>query len=294
MEKLANQKERANPIENGESFKEKLLSFELEYCAKLWEKKIPFPDVRREALSFEEIINNYSDISRLIHNSYEQRTGKVPLEGDQEFKAFNDEILSTIHQAYNSSPQTWISSISTIIKNVVEKLPEHRGILEENKRKESNQAGLLRYDVRSGFSELKEYGISEEDKCILIHLDALYTQPSTKNDEVTFFSSDSFKKLAEDILTTYPETKAIIAESWLIDSPIGKRIFSHIFPSPFEHFYHGDTFWGQFYNQHGELNQDRMKQFLETGKPPFTVKGGFLLKGEFLEKYLPISSEKTV
>ena len=45
------------------------------------------------------------------------------------------------------------------------------------------------------------------------------------------------------------------------------------------------TFWGQFINREGKINEERVKQFLETGKPPFRVKSGYIPMDEFMDKY---------
>ena len=276
-------------IENQErDLKEKLLSFQIKYCDKLWKKEIPFPDGNIEQMTFENIMNRYSDISGEIHNVYVKRTGKVPFGKDEEFEEISNKILMEIHRTYDESSTTQPEPILSIIDNVIKTLPENQIDEKSEDEREILRVGLLRYEIRPGLRGLEglaQSGIKEEDECIMIHLDPLYKQ---KASGVTESLSESFEKLAEKIVTQYPQIKAVIYESWIVDSPMGKRIGFHEFPSQFENFYHGNTFWGQFYNQNGEVNQKRMGQFLDTGKVPFIVKGGYLTTKEFLEKYLKV------
>ena len=279
---------KTETIENREGIlEEKLFSLQIRYCEKLWKKEIPFPDGNIEQMTFEEIMNRYSDISGEIHSAYIKRTGKVPgFEEREEIEKISNRILLEIHRAHDSHPTTWESNILSIIENVMKTLPENHTNQEFKEKREVSRVGLLRYEVRSGLRGLEGLAknvMNEEDECIMIHLDPLYKQQALG---VTESLSESFQKLAEKITTEYPHIKAVIAESWIVDSSIGKRIGFHEFPSQFEDFYHGESFWGQFYDQNGEINQKRIDQFLNTGKAPFVVKGGYFTTNEFLGKYL--------
>ena len=59
----------------------------------------------------------------------------------------------------------------------------------------------------------------------------------------------------------------------------------HTYPSGNENMFRARTFWGQFINREGKINEERVKQFLETGKPPFRVKSGYIPMDEFMDKY---------
>ncbi len=281
--------ENTPTIENVEkALKEKMLSFQLEYVGKLLQKEIPFPDGSTEQLSFEDIVNRYSDISTDIHQAYIKRTNKVPGGEDEEFEKFDKEILAQIHEAYDSSPATWASQISPIIERMVGTLPESLPSQVDKKEREVLRAGLLRYELRTGLRGLEgmeETGITDQDESIMIHFDPYYKQRALGATSLSL--QESFQKLASDIITQYPHIKAVIYESWIADSPMGERIGFHEFQSQFEYYYHGDPFWGQFYDMDGEMNKKRMAKLLETGKAPFKVKGGYLLIKEFLEKYPP-------
>jgi hypothetical protein len=47
------------------------------------------------------------------------------------------------------------------------------------------------------------------------------------------------------------------------------------------------AFWGQFQDSKGQLVQERVSKFLETGEPPYMVATGIIDILDFLKKYLP-------
>jgi len=76
-----------------------------------------------------------------------------------------------------------------------------------------------------------------------------------------------------------------LSESWLFDTNLAKDIGMHTYPSGNENMFRSRTFWGQFINREGEINEERVKQFLETGKPPFRIRSGYIPIDEFMDKY---------
>lgn len=57
---------------------------------------------------------------------------------------------------------------------------------------------------------------------------------------------------------------------------------------------HGETFWGQFYDKYGNIKEEEMKAFLETGRAKYKIKGGIMPIEQFLEKYGPKNDEKNL
>ncbi len=128
--------------------------------------------------------------------------------------------------------------------------------------------------------ELGEVNINESDVFIAIHLQGVFFQ---KDENIkNIFSSNSLQKLAIEIVDNYPEAKAILAKSWLMDTPIAKRIGFSILGKPSKR-----IFWGQFLDSDGQINEARISQFLETGKPPYAEVDAFFKTEDFLRKYLP-------
>lgn len=264
----------------------------LQYCDKLLKKEIPLPYEIKDEIGFENLLRNFTDIQPEIHEQFEKRTGKIPAwKSDGEFEDFEidglefekveDEIFEIIKNEREVNPDGWFSQVNEIIQNKINTLPSTN---KENKTSEVRQSpreGLLRYNITENIPGLESVGISLQDECLLMHIDPLF---KTKDQNTTL--SDSFSLLAKKIEAEYPNIKAVVAESWLVDSAFGKRIGFHEFPSRFENFYHGDGFWGQFYDQEGNLKKELVDEFLRTGKAPYKIKSGYFTREEFLKKYL--------
>jgi hypothetical protein len=99
------------------------------------------------------------------------------------------------------------------------------------------------------------------------------------------FSGQSLEKIACEIVDKYQYIKAIIGKSWLIDSPIGKRVGFTKYDQ--DSTLRNGGFWGQFINEKGQINKERIKKFLETGEADYYVSMGFIKTEDFLRKYLP-------
>ncbi len=278
---------KGNILENEMSFTDKILPFQIQYAVNVFEKKIPPPYKEDLEIDFESYLKRFSDISTPILNAYEKRTGIVPGEGTYEtYEVFEKEVLSKIKEIYEKQPDKYISLIPNIIQQETLRLPEGKPASREFFEKEENQVDLLHFNIQDSIRGLEKFGLTENDEMLLIHIDPLVNSKK-QNDSINVFSYNSLVKTAELIKEKCPFIKGIVLESWVVDSPIGKRVGFHEFESRFKNFYHGDTFWGQFYDQNGNVKEKEMKQFLDTGIPPFKTKGGFMSIEEFLQKYLP-------
>ena len=274
-----------NQIEKEDSFTDKILPFQLEYAVNVFEKKIPPPYVIDSGISFESCVLNLSDISSKILKEYEKRTGIIPgKETYEEYKKFEKCVILKIKESYEKNPATYISLIPEIIKQESLKLPEGKKIPIEPSEKERDDIGLIHFNIQDGIQGLEKFGLSEEDDFLLLHIYPL-TDYKKQNDSLNIFSFNSLKEVAKLIKNKNLSVKGVVIESWIVDSPIGKRMGFHEFETRFKNFYHDETFWGQFYDQNGRLKEEEIKNFLETGVPPFKIVGGFMSKKEFLEKY---------
>ncbi|KKP43557.1 MAG: hypothetical protein UR46_C0019G0005 [Parcubacteria group bacterium GW2011_GWA1_33_6] len=275
-----------NSVEQHEKIlKDRLLDIQLEYAIRLFEKKIPSPSkaINIEIMTFEQIINEFTDLYEKIKEAYNQRTGEQ-LDSDvnyQEFERVLDEVIINLHNEYVKDPVCWKQKIDELILLSINKLPEGGESFAKDKQ---SKAGILEYNVIKGLSDLGEFGIGPEDECIKIHLDPFFKQEELAGGSNIFFRN-YFQILAHFFSKNHPNAKAIVAESWLLGSPIAKRIGFHTYPSLNENTFHGDTFWGQFLDQQGQIKEKKIREFLDTGKPPFVVKSGYILIGEFLKRY---------
>ena len=290
-------------VEDGEKKLEKEMeNLQLEYVARVWEKKIPPPEHNADkAMSFEEMLKSYGDLNSKIYWAYIDRTGDNTgaREGERDpAQEFAGGVLKEIHAAYDADPATWTSKIDGIIKSSVSKFPESlqkkvpnfvsktfhavsSGFNRESRRK---SAGLIEYYLEMSRGDDPRTGTKEGEEYMSIHFAELYKQKKGDSAVANIFSSKSLEKLAED-MEKNPNIKSVATMSWLLGSPVGERIGFHSFPIEPE--MRGKGFWGQFVNQNGEIDQARAKQFLETGKAPFEMREGYIPREEFLQKYLP-------
>lgn len=281
-----------NPIEDKErSLKERFLNFQLEYVMRLREGKIPSPSKEIDIASktFGQLLEEFTDLPRKIKDAYCSKTGKQ-LDSDinhQEFENVYNEISANMEAVYLQNPAGWILQVDSIIESSVSKLPESEQFTESLKT-ERLVAGIIKYDVGAGHYGLKEYGISEDDECIKIHIDSFFKEEDyQKGKDFSVALKDSLNMLAQEVSGKFPHAKAIITESWLLDTAMSKKVGFHIYPSNNEHSFVGITFWGQFVDKNGNVKEDKINKFLETGKPPHIIKSGYILMDEFLRKYLP-------
>lgn len=284
--------EEDSPENHEKALKNKFWNIQLEYAQRLFEKKIPSPvsEINTEGMTFEQILDEMTDFSLKIREAYNQRTGKQvdSDENYQEFKRVKDEVFNKAKEIYENRPSDWISKMDEIVLISVQKLPQGEKPFQSDIFK-GMKAGLLEYEVVSlPIEDLEKYGINKDDECVKIHFAAFFKQKINQDTKLSnVFLSDSFRKLAEEILKNHPNVKAIISESWLLDTPLAKKIGFHTYPSSNENVFHGSPFWGQFIDQNGQINEDRAREFLETGNPSHIVKSGYIPIDEFLAKYGP-------
>lgn len=282
-----------NSYESKESqLKKELFMLQLQYCDKLAKQEIPLPCEVKYEVNFENLLRNFTDIQSEIDEQFEKQTGKIPAwkkEGELEdfeidgleFEKIEDEIFENIENEREINPEGWFSKVNEIIQNKIKTLPSSNKENKTFEKRQSSREGLLKYNITENIPGLESVGISLQDECLLIHIDPLF---KTKDQNTTL--NDSFLLLAKKIAAEYPNIKAVVAESWLVDSAFGKRMGFHEFPSRFQNFYHGDAFWGQFYDQEGNLKKELIDEFLRTGKAPYKIKAGYFTREEFLKKYL--------
>ncbi len=282
------------PISKSENhervLKERILSLQLEYVQRVFEKNIPPLMEEDTGLDFNSLLETYTDISGIIISAYMQRTYKDVTEDNEEYQIFQKNIFSSLYLLRMADPKHWTERIQEVITEIAEKLPEAKTIEKISsffiREDRDDQVGLIRYNTISHIEELVQYGFQSDDSYLGIHIEPIYKQKKQEKVE-NIFSSNTMSKLAEKIVKDFPDIKAVVANSWILDTAIGKRLGFHMYEDSWKNFYHGDTFWGQFFDQDGQIKQNEVKVFLETGKSPFQVKSGFIPRDEFLKKYLP-------
>ncbi len=276
-------------IENEELITgEILLPMQFEYVEHLMTKKTPFLTEDDKELDFHSLLNKYTDLSNVIYWSYVHKFGGFPSGESLNFVDFDKKVMDQLMQLCKDSPNEWYKKALKVVKDTIESWQFTGDITTINEDKKI-KSGFLSYTIANdikGLEGIKDFGMSKGDQYMLIHIPILKTSSASSDDSFTFFPERMFRPIAQDLNEKYPDSKGVVAVSWIVDSPIGKRIGFHEFRGEkFEDYFHGDAFWGQFFDQNGVLNQKRFSDFLKTGKPSFTVKGGFLSKQEFLSKF---------
>lgn len=308
LEKL-NQPISSESIEQHEQMlTDKIEEIKLQYVDRVFSKEIP-PledkidkgteyEIDLPIDNFDYLLERYTSVlSELARSDITQKRNinmnLEPLLYDQLLEKYQNEITKFHHEDRSHWVERTMKLLSEKRKEV-ENLKQTGAI--NNNEDESldlderhGKAGLINYDVNDGYkyrfkdSEIP-VDIENKDTCIEIHFDPLFKK-SLKDTNINIFSSNSLGQLAIKIVDRFPETKAIIGESWLMDTPIAQRIGFKIYKR--EKYNKLPSFWSQFINSNGQVDNARVKQFLETGEAPYSVALGAIDTVEFLKKYLP-------
>ncbi len=270
--------------------KQKLLLIQLQYAQRLFERKIPSPSntIDIAGMDFKQMLEEFTDLSTRVRDNYFKRTGNNfgSKENWQEFEKLNKEITEKVFNAYTNDPDNWTDRVDSLILETINQLPLADKVSQEINPEEF-RAGVLRYSVGAGHSGLEDYGISIDDECIKTHLDPLFKQEEIpEGKKLSDLYKEAYKIIAREVKEKYPNAKALASQSWLFDTALAKEVGLHIYPSSNENSFRGTAFWGQFINREGQVNEERVRQLLETGKPPFRVKSGYIPIEEFFKKYL--------
>ncbi|MFZ2205738.1 MAG: hypothetical protein WAV23_04055 [Minisyncoccia bacterium] len=246
--------------------------------------------------SFEFLLSKYTSILRDLMGYYvahKKNEGAewVPYMYDSVEAQFKNKII----EFHEKDKDHWIEKTMQLLGEECEKAESSKkeeivqsSDLEDNS-KYHGMAGLITFDVDGHYkywfngSQMPS-PVEDSDTCMSIHLDPLFKKTLNSTD-TNIFSSNSLQKLAVKIVDDFPETKAILAHSWLMDTPIAERIGFKIYKR--ENYSEQGSFWSQFINSNGQIDKERVKKFLETGKAPYSVALGAMTTEDFLRKYLP-------
>ena len=281
-----------------ENIHEELLDYEFQYIEKLEKGELKeiknnkieeLNNYEKEQKEIEDSLNTifeknlfkYTELSHDLNREYYKRVEN----NNKKFKEWLKNIFTQIGNEHLNNKK-WKDNVNIMVVENLNKigpiLPEKNNIEQQNDRR---RVGLINFDL-SQTKELEDFGIDKNDECLNIHFRNLYSQKKENNEINNVFSGESFSKLAIEIIENHPEIKAIIGRSWLIGSPVGKRVGFQVIRE-YDIAYHSGAFWGQFINENGELKKEKMQEFLNTGIPEFLPASGFIKIEDFLKKYLP-------
>lgn len=299
MEKLQN---ICEPIESDDIFeKEKEIFNRIERISLVYadikckENRKDNPDYK-----FSEAIRDYSTIPRMIVNQV------VSLEGF-EYSDYKEKISLYLNDFYNELDSLYeeigfdFDGILSLIKGKEKSIKSFLGVenfIEKTKQYEKGQdersdgTKVIRYNRVDNFEndEFCEYrvleneGFSKSDRFVEIHAPALVTT-NEKNIGLGSILND-LSIVAKHIVSKAPETAAIIGNSWLLDTAIAKKLGFKIVNGDFKEQNDSAT-WLQFIDKDGQIDQKRIRQFMDKEDLPFRRVVAYIPVKEFLERYLP-------
>jgi hypothetical protein len=275
--------------EHEKILEEKMTEIQLEYIDKLAQEKIlPFNETLEEKVDVKDIgvlLSKCTWILQELKHQYDSRTSDGFDKNARDL--FQQKIVDTVSIFFKEDHKNWIEKTEEFIKNEIEKL----GPIQKKEKQDNNQdikkIGLIEFGIEDNLGHLLPNSNLEDSPYVSIHFPELYKQKD--NDVKNLFSvnlSKSLGELAQKIIDKYPETKAIVGESWLMSTPVAQRIGFTIIDHNSKRGL-GGQFWGQFINSTGQIDNERVSKFLKTGEPPYKVSTGVMMIEDFLRKYLP-------
>lgn len=135
----------------------------------------------------------------------------------------------------------------------------------------------------SRHQSLLNHGFLANDSVLEIHI-----KPAFRAERGKIQLGDierGFERVANQIVNRDRSAKAVVGCSWLMDTPIAKRLGFVQVPEaelPLNDF----STWFQFVDENGQIHQDRVNKMLETGELPFRNMLGYAPTEDFLRRYL--------
>jgi hypothetical protein len=282
--------ESEDPKEKREKLYEKIGQISLVYADK------KFEEIKKEGENhkFSEAIRDFTPIEDIVLGPLFHLEGFRPSEHKEEIKTFLKDFYDEIDILYEKEGFNFetISELVNEKKDVVVNCLGADSLKEVDKKDRKigtklvtfNKVNNIQIDSRGRYKNLEKYGFSKSDKFTEVHVDNFYNS-GEKNVSQDLIKND-FGKVAEYLVDENPATAAVVGTSWLLNTPIAQRLgFKMIEDSNGEQ---GQfTFWFQFIDKDGQINQKRFNEFMKTGEPPFKVVKAYIPTEEFLRRYLP-------
>lgn len=288
FEKIVQPIEEENNLEQAKEISRRLRMLQYEYVLEYTDKEGgTFLDNLEKLLKLKERLSVEYKRRKKIRKSNKEMSEKLNNEIDQEIeKVF--EVLKNIEEKKDFN---WKEQIDI----AVEEMPDEWGPKPKEEKAEMNKFNSVYhyvYDLGNHDKELmtemrEENDIKDDEHMMEIHFDSLFKSDGQKVGKETYKQIlEEFKNLAINIKNENPDVRAIFGKSWLMGKEsLVKRIG---FKTTNEEVGIDDfALWYQFLNQEGQINEQRVKQFKDTGELPIKGKVAYMLTEDFLQKYLP-------
>lgn len=270
LENLNNKIDTPNVVEHENELGKQLSMLMLAFAEKKYQQEKELnPEVK-----ISDIIENNTDLFFGLENAmrYERNISTNEINTwKEDFK----QKIDTVHEQGGD----WILLVRNLFDEETNKYQTAR---EEQPPKEF--AGAINYNLRAGEHGLEEYGFDRNlDQALEIHLEQLFKHPDKKL--TTREILDSFTQLAEIVVDKFPQVKVIIAESWLMDHPLFKKLGFQITDKPSD--IRTASHWLQFVDKDGQIDQKKVAELLQTGEFTYHSRVAYFPIMDFLTKFLP-------
>lgn len=223
----------------------------------------------------KKVVEKYSkEINEMYNDAQESERSENDidfLKRKEKIEVLLDYIKRTENQSKENFPEEW--------KKIKERA--------ENNDKEK-EAGVFKYAVSTvnnnrisdNFAEeIKKMGLSKYDDFLEIHLSPVFSQGKNFNRATI---KESFSRLAEIIIEKYPQTRALIAESWLLNHPAVEKFIKFDGVREYPRWN-----WDQLIDMNGQISKSRVMSLFENNKLPYKELLGYIDVEDFLRQYLP-------
>lgn len=305
---------RAETVEaHREAIDTQIARLGLEYVNRLFSKQIPpmeqtFIDqetrqqkpIELDNLGF--LVDEYSSVLNefIFLRSYQYRNSNDD-DWRKERKESREFLIKSINEFYNADPNSWVDKTLELLEEARTKKKKFESSSENSQNLENNnnvarpspeeissrKIGLFKFDVSSDlreFFENTDMKVRPGEELMAIHLDPLFAKNyGALEQDVTV--KEFMQKLSLQIVDKFPQVKAVMARSWLMDTVIAEKLGFKIYKK--EKYVNTPAFWWQFVTKDGQLDKSRVTKFLETGEAPYQVATGAIDTIDFLKKYLP-------
>lgn len=301
-----------NPEQHKESLEKQLIQLQVLFCDRLYQqyknkcKRDGKPVDKTFSDILEEQMAYYTGDLRMLVIMRSEKS----LSEEEQYALIAEKYYKIIDPLYDQLPEgktddnspeyikSRVSELNTLIdylevekRKAKEELPDKWREMHERPRNEDGQVedrtGIIDFnslkehydpDIRQIEAALRHEGFSEFDDFLQIHLPA---QIGVERKISPKTIRESLKCLAEEIIDKHPETRAIVAVSWLLSHPVFQRFIK------MKMIGEGGSNWRQLIGSNGQIEQERVKELFLTGKMSYRNLIGYIPVKEFLQQYLP-------
>lgn len=262
-----------DPQEHERLLYEKLAEIQLYFAGQKFSQEV----LTNPETKFTQILDQYTSIISDLSNEYNQTEEA----NEDNLQAFLKPILAEIDEIHRDHQEDWQTQIFQLL---ADKKSSLKKTAKQIRNTQERIIGPIRYNINDNRqTDLEEYGIKKSDTCLEIHVEEFFKKAEIELNPENL--QNWFGKLAEEIVDKYPKVKFITGTSWLIDTPIARRLGFQVTDKKFTHL--SQSTWLQFIDQNGQINHNRLKKLLGTGEFPYKVRFGFIRVEDFLQKFLP-------